>query len=87
MWAVFVAGFSPIPYKVFTIAAGVASLSLPGFFVASLIGRGARFFLVAAFVRYAGVRLEARLIQYIERIGWGVLVAAAIIIAWFMLRH
>lgn len=87
MWAVFVAGFSPIPYKVFTIAAGVAALSLPGFFVASLIGRGARFFLVAGFVRYAGVRLEARLIQYIERIGWGVLLAAVIIIAWFMLRH
>lgn len=87
MWAVFVAGFSPIPYKVFTIAAGVAALSLPGFFIASLIGRGARFFLVAAFVRYAGVRLEARLIQYIERIGWGVLLAAVIIIAWFMLRH
>ncbi len=87
MWAVFVAGFSPIPYKVFTIAAGVAALSLPGFFIASLIGRGARFFLVAGFVRYAGVRLEARLIQYIERIGWGVLVAAVIIIAWFMLRH
>ena len=87
MWAVFVAGFSPIPYKVFTIAAGVAAVSLPGFFIASLIGRGARFFLVAAFVRYAGVRLEARLIQYIERIGWGVLLAAVIIIAWFMLRH
>lgn len=87
MWAVFVAGFSPIPYKVFTIAAGVAALSLPGFFIASLIGRGARFFLVAGFVRYAGVRLEARLIQHIERIGWGVLAAAAIIIAWLMLRH
>lgn len=87
MWAVFVAGFSPIPYKVFTIAAGVAALSLPGFFIASLIGRGARFFLVAAFVRYAGVRLEARLIQYVERIGWGVLLAAVIIVAWFMLRH
>lgn len=87
MLAVFVAGFSPIPYKVFTIAAGVAALSLPGFFAASLIGRGARFFLVAAFVRYAGVRLEARLIQYIERIGWGVLLATVIIVAWFMLRH
>ncbi|MDX1517945.1 MAG: YqaA family protein [Woeseiaceae bacterium] len=87
MWAVFIAGFSPIPYKVFTIAAGVAALSLPGFFIASLIGRGARFFLVAAFVRYAGVRLEATLIRHIERIGWGVLVAAVIIIAWFMLRH
>ncbi len=85
-WAIFVAGFSPIPYKVFTIAAGVAELGLAGFFVASLIGRGARFFLVAAFVKYAGVRLEATLIRYIERIGWAVLVLAVIIVAWFMYR-
>ena len=86
IWAVFVAGFSPIPYKVFTIAAGVAALTVPGFLIASLIGRGARFFLVAGFVKYAGVRFEANLVQNIERIGWGVLVAAVIIIAWFMYR-
>ena len=46
-WVIFVAGFSPIPYKVFTIAAGVAALNLPAFFIGSMIGRGARFFLVA----------------------------------------
>lgn len=86
VWAIFVAGFSPIPYKVFTIAAGVASLTVPGFFLASLIGRGARFFLVAGFVRYAGVRLEATLLRNIERIGWGVLIAAVIIVLWFMYR-
>lgn len=85
--AVFIAGFSPIPYKVFTIAAGVASLSLPGFVAASLVGRGARFFLVAAFVKYAGVRLEATLVRYIERIGWGVLVVAVIIVAWLMTHN
>lgn len=84
--AVFVAGFSPIPYKVFTIAAGVASLTVPGFVIASLIGRGARFFLVAGFVRYAGVRLEATLLRNIERIGWGVLIATVIIVLWFMNR-
>lgn len=85
--AVFIAGFSPIPYKVFTIAAGVASLSLPGFVAASIVGRGARFFLVAAFVKYAGVRLEATLVRYIERIGWGVLIVAVIIIAWLMTHN
>lgn len=85
--AVFIAGFSPIPYKVFTIAAGVASLSLPGFVAASIVGRGARFFLVAAFVKYAGVRLEATLVRYIERIGWGVLIVAVIIVAWLMTHN
>ena len=86
VWAIFVAGFSPIPYKVFTIAAGVAALTVPGFFLASLIGRGARFFLVAAFVKYAGVRFESALQKNIERIGWAVVAVTVIVIGWFMLR-
>lgn len=86
VWAVFVAGFSPIPYKVFTIAAGVASLGLPGFFIASLIGRGLRFFLVAGVVRYAGPRVEAMLLEYIERIGWVIVVLTAIGIGYLMMR-
>lgn len=83
---VFVAGFSPIPYKVFTIAAGVAVLNVPGFFVASLIGRAARFFLVAGLVRAGGERFETTLSRHIERVGWAVVVLAAILIAWLMMR-
>jgi len=45
---VFSAGFSPIPYKLFTIASGVTHMDLTSFTLTSLIGRGARFFLVAA---------------------------------------
>lgn len=86
IWAVFIAGFSPIPYKVFTIAAGVAALALPGFFVASLVGRGARFFLVAGIVRFAGPRLEARLLDYIERIGWSMVALSAVVIGYLMMR-
>ena len=82
----FVAGFSPVPYKVFTIAAGVAVLNFPAFVLASIIGRGARFFLVAGVVKYAGVRLEATLLRYIERIGWGVVVLSAVVIAYLMAR-
>ena len=83
---VFVAGFSPIPYKVFTIAAGVAALSVPGFFVASLIGRAARFFLVAGLVRAGGEKFETTLSKHIERLGWGTVVAAVVLIAWLMMR-
>jgi len=86
VWTVFVAGFSPIPYKVFTIAAGVAALTFPGFFIASLIGRGARFFLVAALVRFAGEKFESELITHIERIGWAVVVITAIVIVYLMVR-
>jgi len=86
VWVVFVAGFSPIPYKVFTIAAGVAVLSLPGFFIASLIGRAGRFFLVAGLMRLGGERFETTLKTHIERIGWATVVVAAIGIGWMMMR-
>ena len=69
-WAIFLAGFSPIPYKVFTISAGVIAMSLFPFFLASGIGRGARFFLVAALVRQGGPEMETNLRRYIDRIGW-----------------
>ena len=85
-WVIFVAGFSPIPYKVFTIAAGVAALNLPAFFVGSLIGRGARFFLVAGLLVWGGKPLEEKLRQYVERIGWAVVALVALVIAWFMVR-
>jgi membrane protein YqaA with SNARE-associated domain len=86
VWIVFVAGFSPIPYKVFTIAAGVAVLNLPGFFVASLIGRAGRFFLVAGLVRAGGQTFEDGLRKHVERIGWAVAAITAAVIAWFMMR-
>ena len=82
----FIAGFSPIPYKVFTIAAGVAALNLPAFFLASLIGRGARFFLVAGLVVLGGEKLDATLRKYVEGIGWAVAVLVAVGIAWFTVR-
>ncbi len=85
-WAVFIAGFSPIPYKVFTIAAGVAALSFPGFMLASLIGRGARFFLVAGLVVLGGDKLELTLQKYVERLGWAVVVIAIVVIVWLMAR-
>ena len=86
VWVVFVAGFSPIPYKIFTIAAGVAALSLPGFFIGSLIGRASRFFLVAGLVKAGGQKLEDGLSTHVERIGWAVVVIAVVVIGWLMLR-
>jgi len=86
VWVVFVAGFSPIPYKVFTIAAGVAVLNLPGFLLGSLLGRAARFFLVAGLVRAGGQRFEDGLSKYVERIGWAVVAVVGLTIAWLMLR-
>ena len=85
-WIVFAAGFSPLPYKVFTIAAGVAVINLPGFFIGSVVGRAARFFLVAGLVRAGGQKFEDTLRTHVERIGWAVVVVTVLVIAWFMMR-
>jgi membrane protein YqaA with SNARE-associated domain len=62
--AVFIAAFTPIPYKVFTVAAGVAKLNLLGFTGASILGRGGRFFLVALVIRLAGPRAKRWIDEY-----------------------
>jgi membrane protein YqaA with SNARE-associated domain len=56
--ALFISAFTPIPFKVFTIAAGVFHVALPVLVVASLFGRGARFFLVAGLIRAFGPRVR-----------------------------
>jgi membrane protein YqaA with SNARE-associated domain len=81
-WAIFIAGFSPIPYKVFTIAAGVLSMALLPFTIASVIGRGGRFFLVAALMAWGGERMEATLRTYVDRIGWFMLLLIAAVVVW-----
>lgn len=80
VWIVFVAGFSPIPYKVFTIAAGTVSMAIFPFTLASLLGRGARFFLVAALMRWGGKKMEGLLKTYIDRLGW--LVVAGVLLIY-----
>ena len=68
---VFIAGFSPLPYKLFTIAAGTLSLALIPFILASFVGRGARFFLVAFLVMKFGPKVEPVIRRYVEWLGWG----------------
>ncbi len=77
-WAIFIAGFSPIPYKLFTLSAGVIAMNFPLFVLASLIGRGGRFFLVAGLMKWGGERMEQTLRLYIDRIGWLVILAAVV---------
>ena len=74
IWIILVAGFTPIPYKLFTITAGILSMSLIPFFFFSIVGRGARFFLVAALIYWGGETLERVIRKYIDHIGWVALV-------------
>jgi membrane protein YqaA with SNARE-associated domain len=83
-WAVLAAGFSPIPYKLFTIAAGALGMFLPVFLLASFVGRGGRFFLVAGLIRWGGAPMEARLRRHVEFLGW--LLVGLLLIAWFLVQ-
>ncbi len=63
-WAVGVAGFTPIPYKVFTISAGAFQISFLVFVLASVISRSARFFLVAGLIRQFGGPIRSFIDRY-----------------------
>ena len=64
VWAVAVAGFTPIPYKVFTISAGAFLLNLIRFVIASLVSRSARFFLVAGLFYLFGPTINQFVLRY-----------------------
>lgn len=85
-WAIFIAGFSPIPYKLFTIAAGVLNMSFLPFMIGSIIGRGARFYLVALLIKLFGKRIDSVLKKYIDRIGWTVIILIIFVLAYFNLH-
>lgn len=81
---VFVAGFSPIPYKVFTICAGVMQMAFLPFVLTALISRAARFLLVAKLAAWGGEKFATKLRKSIEIIGWSVVVLA--VIAYLILK-
>ena len=77
-WYILLAGFTPIPYKVFTISAGVVGMPFLAFVAGSVAGRGGRFFLVAGLIRLGGENLALRMRRYIDLIGWVMLALAAV---------
>lgn len=79
VWVVFIAGFSPIPYKLFTVSAGLLHMAFLPFALASFIGRASRFFLVAGLMYWGGERMQQKLREIVDWLGWGtVLLAGAL---------
>ena len=70
--------------KIFTVSAGFLQMAFLPFVLASAVGRGARFFLVAALMRWGGAAMEQEPRQYVEVLGWGVVILA--IFAYLLLR-
>lgn len=81
-WTVFGAGLTPFPYKVITIASGVTHINLAIFILASVLARGARFFLVAGALRILGARAEGLIEKHFALFVTGVF---AVVVASFLL--
>ena len=84
VWVVFIAGFSPIPYKLFTLSSGFLQMAFVPFLFASAIGRGMRFFLVAGLIARGGEKMERKIKQWVDVLGWGLVVL--IVVAYFIFR-
>lgn len=85
MLIVLLAGFTPIPYKIFTIASGVVGIAILPFIAMSTIGRGARFFLVAGLVKLGGDKLETTIHKQVEWLGWITLALVAVVLLVYKL--
>ena len=85
MWAIAMAGFTPIPYKVFAVGAGVFGLQFRRFFIASALSRGARFFLVGFSVMLFGEQVAGFIIEQFELLTVAVFVAVAA--GFYLLRR
>jgi len=79
-WTIFAAGFTPIPYKIFTISAGFFMINLPVFIVASLVSRGLRFFILAALIWRYGAPIKEFIDRYFNLITYLVLLAALLVL-------
>jgi len=84
-WIVFLSAFAPIPYKLVTVSAGIIPLSFAEFIAASIVGRAGRFYLVAGLIILGGEKMEKKLHQIIDYLGWGVVVVA--IVGYLMYKY
>ena len=79
VWVVFIAGFSPIPYKLFTVGAGLMQMAFLPFVIASAIGRASRFFLVAGLMYWGGAKMQQKLREIVDVLGWGTVGLGAVL--------
>lgn len=82
-WLLVLAGFLPIPLKIFTWASGIVGVPLLPYIASMIVGRGKRVYLLAGVIRLAGPRAEAALHRWIEWIGWAVVGALILAIIYF----
>jgi len=88
MWVILVAAFTPIPYKVFAVTAGVMELDRRTFIAASLVGRGARFFLLGGLIFFFGESIQHFIESRFEEltIFFSLFLIATVVAGYFYLR-
>ncbi len=86
-WAIFFAGLTPIPYKVFTLSAGVFAINFGVFLFASVLSRGLRFFVLAALIFKFGKPIEAFIDRYFNALltVFGILLLGGFLLIEFVL--
>ena len=84
-WMLVLAGFVPVPLKIFTWASGIVGMPLLPFIGGMLVGRGKRVYLLAGVIRLGGERAERALHRWIEWIGWALVLLIVALIAWLRL--
>ena len=81
--AVFIGGFTPLPYKLFTIAAGVFYLDFKKFIIASILSRGLRFFLIAFLISFFHEGIETFILEYVNVLS---IIFGVLIIGYFIFK-
>jgi membrane protein YqaA with SNARE-associated domain len=85
LWIILIKGVTPIPYKIVTIASGAANFSFPLFMAASVVTRGARFFLLAVLLHYFGASIRDFIERRMTLVTTGI--AAGVIGGFLILRY
>ena len=90
-WKIFVmlvlAGFLPIPLKIFTWASGIVGVPIPAFVAGMVVGRGKRVYILCGLIRLGGERAEHAIHRWIEWIGWTLLILIALLIVYLRWFH
>jgi membrane protein YqaA with SNARE-associated domain len=90
-WKIFVmlvlAGFLPIPLKIFTWASGIVGVPIPAFVAGMIVGRGKRVYILCGLIRLGGERAEQAIHKWIEWIGWTLLALIVLLIVYLRYFH
>lgn len=84
-WAILIAGFTPIPYKIFTIGAGAFYVDFRTFMVASIVSRGARFFLVAFAIQFMGPWVKEMIEKYFNL--FSIIFVVLLVLGFWLVQH